>query len=437
MRPNPRAGTGCLRDTLGWVLHGMDLERLRSIVGEDGLTEAAELSRYAVSGVLPRAAAAPATREDAAALISLAREEGWGLTPYGGGTQIDFGFPPRRLDLVLSTRRLDRVVDYQPDDMTVTVEPGVTLERLQAELARRGQFLPLNPPLAKRATAGGMMAAATSGPWRAQFGTPRDWVIGCRVVDSSGQEIRGGGLVVKNVAGYDLPKLYTGSFGTLGLITEVTFKVMPAPPAVGVCTVEVSDPDALEALTAAVQGSDLQPASFELRRTWEAVLEFRHVPEAVEWQLGHTETLAKSQGASFRRVPPEAVPELLASLQDRAAGSAFEARLSTVSSQVASLTAAVSAACAEHRPDARVQGSLATGQVFVGADGGTEALATALREAASKAGGACVFPRLPAELVGSVDPWGKVGPELELMRGLKQKLDSHGLFSPGRFAGGL
>lgn len=413
-----------------------DLERLRSIVGADGVVPDGE-ARYAVSGVAPGAVVAPQDREQAAAVVSLAREQGWALTPCGGGTHIDFGFPPSRLDLVLSTRRFNRVVDYQPDDMTVTVEPGVTLAELQALLATRGQFLPLNPPLPERTTAGGMVAAATSGPWRAQFGTPRDWVIGCRVVGTDGKEVRGGGLVVKNVAGYDLPKLYTGSFGTLGLLTEITFKVMPAPPALGVCRVSLNGPPALETFIAAVQGSDLQPASFELDRTWEAVLEFRHVPEAIEWQLQHTASLAERQGAEFRRVPDESAPQLLSQLVNRAAGSEFEAKLSGVSSEVASLVAAVVELCAQHQPQARVNASLATGQVYVGAPTATAGLAEGLRAAAAAKGAACVFPRLPAELTGRVDPWGKVGPELELMRGLKNTLDPQGVFSPGRFVGGL
>ena len=183
----------------------MDLEAVGRVVGIDHVRGGDSALGCSVNGVAPAAVAAPATPAEAACLVLLARERGWAIVPFGGGTWIQFGSAPTRFDLAISTRRLTRVVDYQPDDMTVTVEPGVTLSVLAQTLERRQQILPLDPPLPSRATAGGTVAAAASGPWRAGFGTPRDWLIGCRVVADDGQEVRGGGQVVKNVAGYDLP----------------------------------------------------------------------------------------------------------------------------------------------------------------------------------------------------------------------------------------
>lgn len=419
----------------------MDLERIQAIVGAEGIA-VDNLADWAVNGVAPRASVAPGDREQAAALLVLAREEGWALTPWGGGTQIHFGNAPSRLDLVLSTRRLNRVVDYQPDDMTATVEPGVTLAALQELLATRGQFLPLNPPAAERGTVGGLVATAASGPWRAMYGTPRDWVIGCRVVGTDGCEIRGGGQVVKNVAGYDLPKLYTGSFGSLGLITEVTFKVMPAPPHLGVCRVPVPSAEALEALLAAVMDSDLQPVSLDVEyeaetRGWSVLVEFRSVPEAVDWQAEHLSGLAGGIDAACERLAEPEASAALSRLVERPLAQPFLARISAVSSQVAALGARLVSACERAGVPPLVWAHGASGQLFVQSASATEALAADLRNIAAEAGCQCVFPRLPAELAGRVDPWGSAAGELKLMRGLKDALDPAGVFSPGRFVGGI
>ena len=403
---------------------------------------------YSVNGIAPARAAAPATREEAAELIRKAAAEGWAIVPYGGGTQIDLGCPPARLDLVLSTERLNRVVDYQPDDMTVTVEPGITLAELERVLSGRGQFLPLNPPLPDRATVGGMVAAASSGPWRAAYGTPRDWVIGCRVVGADGQEVRGGGQVVKNVAGYDLPKLYTGSFGTLGLITEVTFKVMPRPPASGCCRVTLDSADATEALLRSAMDSDLQPAALELilrpeteegeTLSWSLLFQFLHFPEAVEWQIRHLLDLAKTAGARAEQLPAEVGDPLLRSLRDLPAQAPFVARIGTVSSRVAETATQAAGLSRLYAHEPAIRAHAATGQVYVYASAEVDsAFAGELRALATAQNASCRFPRLPPALVGQVEPWGEVGPELRLMRGIKQALDPGSLFSPGRFAGRL
>jgi glycolate oxidase FAD binding subunit len=398
---------------------------------------------YAVAGAAPPAVAAPGTTAEAAEVVRLAGERGWAVVPFGGGTQIDCGYPPRRVDLVLSTRGLDRVVDYQPDDMTVTVEPGVTLAALEATLASRGQFLPLDPPLAERATAGGTVAAAKTGPWRAAYGTPRDWVIGCRVIGADGTEVRGGGQVVKNVAGYDLPKLYTGSFGSLGLITELTFKVMPRPPAVGYASVLLDAPAEVEALLARVMDSDLQPSALELRYVgedggWALLLQFMHVEEAVAWQQSMLTELARGLGAAVEAPPVEAGEEALRRHRRFSAQYGFCARLGTISGRVAEAASDAVDLCRQHGLPPLVQASAGTGQVYVAAGEDVPLRFTDdLRALAQSFGAACVFLRLPPFLAGPVDPWGEFGPEWRLMKSIKDALDPAGVFSPGRFVGRL
>jgi glycolate oxidase FAD binding subunit len=422
-----------------------DIADIAALVGAENVLSGEDALRFAVSGVVPALVTAPGSREETARLVILARERGWALVPYGGGTQMGMGFPPRKLDLVLLTRRLNRVVDYQPDDMTVTVEPGLTLAELGKTLAARNQFLPLNPPLPQLATVGGTVAAAASGPWRAAFGAPRDWVIGCRVVGADGQEVRGGGQVVKNVAGYDLPKLYTGSFGTLGVITEVTFKVMPKPPVTVYCGLNPASPGEVEALLARVQSSDLQPTAVVLQYApgsgdsapaWPLLFEFMQVQEAIEWQVRRLSELAGD--LRLERYQEETGPGLMEEVVNLPAGLPFLARIGTLSSRTAALAADVVDLCRKHDVPPLVRSFATTGQVYVsGSDETGREFALDLRALAEAAEASCVFPRLPPALGERVDPWGEPGPELGLMRGIKESLDLTGVFSPGRFVGGL
>src|SRR5262249_22812669 len=153
------------------------------------------------------------------------------IYPLGGRTMLDLGLPPTRPGLAIDLRRFDAVIDYPARDMTVTVQAGLTVAKLQALLAAENQRLPIDVPHAEQATLGGALAANVSGPRRYGFGTLRDYVIGISVVNDEGQEVKAGGRVVKNVAGYDLCKLYVGSLGTLGIITQVTLKLRPQPMA--------------------------------------------------------------------------------------------------------------------------------------------------------------------------------------------------------------
>ena len=184
---------------------------------------------YAIDGLTPRWVVRPADRREAAQILGWASSEAIKVAPWGGGTQVNLGNPPEELDLVLDLSLLDQVVDFQPADLTVTVEAGITLESLQRHLASAGKFLPLEAPLADRATLGGILATSSVGPLRQAYGLPRDWLIGIRVISPAGDETKAGGRVVKNVTGYDLNKLYTGSLGTLGVIVEATFKLAPLP----------------------------------------------------------------------------------------------------------------------------------------------------------------------------------------------------------------
>jgi glycolate oxidase FAD binding subunit len=185
---------------------------------------------FEIEGLVPRTIETPSTIDDLARIVACAAKENTAIIPWGGGTMQYLGGIPRRYDIAVQMTRLNRVVEYSPDDLTITVEAGITLAQLQTELAAHNQFLPLDPPLPARATIGGILATDSSGPSRLRYGPPRDFTLGMRVVNAEGKVTKSGGKVVKNVAGYELPKLYIGSLGTLGIIAEVTFKIFPKPP---------------------------------------------------------------------------------------------------------------------------------------------------------------------------------------------------------------
>jgi len=203
---------------------------LAAIAGDANvLADAPRLEAFAVDGIVPASVVSPGSAEEVAAILRLANERRWMVAPAGGFTQQSVGATPERVDVVLRTDRLAKVIHYDPADLTLGVGAGMTLAELDALLAARGQMLPIDPAQPHRATVGGVLATGTSGPLRHGYGSVRDYCIGIQFVTGDGLVAKGGGRVVKNVAGYDLMKLMIASHGTLGVIVSANFKVVPRP----------------------------------------------------------------------------------------------------------------------------------------------------------------------------------------------------------------
>src|SRR5262252_11183793 len=213
---------------------------------------------------MPRFAASPATVAEAGALLAAAAAADLAVVPRGGGSKLGWGAPPRRCDLVVDTTALDQVVEHAAGDLVARVQAGVSVARLREVLAGAGQQLALDPWLG--ATVGGTLATGAAGPRRLRYGTPRDLIIGITVVRADGTVAKAGGKVVKNVAGYDLGRLFTGSFGTLGLIVEAVFRLHPLPASTAYVTVDCPGPDEAYRAVAAAAGSDLAPSAVEIDR---------------------------------------------------------------------------------------------------------------------------------------------------------------------------
>src|SRR3974390_2590304 len=239
-------------------------EKLRGIVGSEHFRAAT--AGDAVSGMQPKFVAEPANEQELATLLFTANEAGIAVIPRGGGTKLGWGNPPKRADLVVSTARLKRVLEHAWADLTVSVEAGCPFETLQEKLAQHGQRLALDGLWPQRATIGGMLSTNDSGALRLRFGALRDLIIGVTLALPDGTLASSGGKVVKNVAGYDLPKLATGAFGTLGIITRAIFRLHPLPQRTMTLTMRGGDLATMQWLILAIQDSKLAHSALQLRQ---------------------------------------------------------------------------------------------------------------------------------------------------------------------------
>jgi glycolate oxidase FAD binding subunit len=407
----------------------------------------------------PRLAIEPSTVPEAAEALRALAADGLAVTFVGGGTDLELGAPPARLDAVLHTRRLSRIREHAPADQIVAVEAGITIAELQRALAGHGQRLALDPPFPERATAGGVVAANAFGPLRTRFGAVRDLVIGMTLVRADGVVARGGGKVVKNVAGFDVPRLLCGSLGTLGLVAEVVFRVHPLPEASATVTAGGLSAAEVRALVTAALDDRLEPVALAaLGEAGRFRLAFRFEgfgPGVAE----QSERLAARLGRAARApsTRDDGRVERLTGGEEAALWARHDAlrgggdvRL-RASFPPASLAAAVEAL----RP---VEGALRGASLVLhptlgialvagrlddapeaarAIEGARTALAGLLGPARPGVAGAVVVTAAPPSLRALADPWGAPPPALELMRRLKRELDPDGRLSPGRFAGGI
>jgi glycolate oxidase FAD binding subunit len=379
-------------------------------------------TRYAVDGIVPDAVALPSDPAEVAESLRSAASQGTVVVPWGAGTKQDLGNPIQQCGLVLSLERLNRVVEYVPADMTITVEAGMRLADIQALTVPHGQTVALDPPRADRATMGGIAATASCGPRRMAYGRVRDLLLGCRVALPDGRLIKAGGKVVKNVAGYDLTKLMIGSLGTLGIITEVSLRLRPV--AADRRTLLFGFSVLEEALDAAekVMRSELLPAAVTVlspaaaRRLqapgeWSLALALE---ESVENNAYQTGRLKEMFGGAVEAQP---------SFWDNVAnygdcfGAAFRLKISTTISDLAN-----------QLQDA---GPL---EIVVYADSGTVLLYGFAPDAARTG---AVLESGPVALRKQFDVWGPPRPEWKLTERLKQTFDPARILNRGRYVGGI
>jgi FAD/FMN-containing dehydrogenase len=224
-----------------------------------------KMAAFAVDGKRPKVIVSPGSVEEVSKIVGYANQNRLSVIPAGNGTKMGMGSIPDKMDIVLSTRRLNRITDCDIDNLTFTAESGMTLNEVQKHLANEGKgyFLPLDPPFSEKATLGGIVATNSSGPKRFIYGTARDLIIGIKAVFPNGDVVVSGGKTVKNVSGYDLCKLLIGSFGTLGILCEMTFKLLPLPEKGATVLVPFKAIEEADSFVQDILHSQLTPASIE------------------------------------------------------------------------------------------------------------------------------------------------------------------------------
>ena len=419
---------------------------------------------HQVDGLSPEVVTYPTDLSQLSGVVKTAHERDLAVAPWGGGTQTTLGNTIERLDVVVDLSHLDRVVEHNPGDLTATLQAGTTVGRLQEVLGEHRQFLALDPPLPHRATVGGTLATAVSGPLKWQYGSPRDLVIGMKVVQADGRVTKSGGQVVKNVSGYDMARLHIGGLGTLGIIAEVSFKLTPLPAEQAtVLAAYDSHRHSVDAALGIFRG-DVVPlalTTFDSRANdrMQAIdardghllaVRLGGRPLSLQRQIRECRSTCELHGTSRFEVLPE---KTAATMWRRLADFAWdEGTAPTIGTRATLMPSRVPELVEElERSEGRgdlspaivchpAQGTVLIGWYETGGGLTAEAATDALRyvrKSVQILEGKMVIERCPLDVKPQFDIWDDVGAPLSIMRRLKQQYDHKGILNPGRFAGGI
>jgi glycolate oxidase FAD binding subunit len=440
---------------------------LAGIVGESRVvSDQAACAALAVDGKAPQMVVYPTSPEQTAEALKCARAHQLAVIPCRNGTKLGLGNPPHRYDVALSLKEMNRVWHYEPADLTVSTEAGMKLGDFQHFLGRNGLWLPLDPSGGPWTSLGGILATNACGPLRLQYGAPRDMVLGMRVATTAGKVIKTGGRVVKNVAGYDLGKLLVGSYGTLGVIVEASFKLFPLPAKRATFVFPTGTLGIARDLRRRILNSPLQPARLVLLDGAAATLVragsalAAEIKEPELWVEAHgsgrvieryareLEALGRGPGAPVRQLDDESSELLWSRISDPGGC------LSEANPRLVLLKGSLPLAASEEflsRTRQEVDSSRVRLASFSQVGVGTvhlclldemplaelAGLVQRLRDAVEGLGGVLVIEHCPSELKARIDVWGPAGEGFEVMRKLKAVWDPQGILAPGRFVGGL
>lgn len=436
-------------------------DHLDKIVGETGMHP----DPYQIDEVCSQAVVAPSSIREIQDILAFATEHQLSIVPVGAGTKLGIGNPPEKVDLTLLMGQFNEVLEYEPADLSVTVQAGVRLSELQKTLAEEGQFLPLDPPYAADTTLGGLVAANASGPSRLRHGTARNRVLGMKVVQPNGIVVNSGGKVVKNVAGYDLKKLYIGSFGTLGIITELTFNLYPLPELKRTLLLSFKMVDDAAKVALQIANSQLSPVFINLFTdgalatvSSETALSGTIVgvgidghPETVAWQLEQVQSMAE-QGDVIGVEMLEDIDQaefrssMCAFPEGHTSSQTIICKVNLRTTDVEEFVNVTQETVNPLHAPMHMMGLMGSGVVYIVISEDSDntdklqSIAKAiveLREHAISVGGSLMVESAPLALKRQVDVWGPVGNSTGLMKAIKARLDPVGLMNPGRFVEGI
>ena len=435
---------------------------ITDVLAGEHIASGEALDEWSVDGQSPELYVNPQTADDLAMVLKVSNEAEAAVIPRGAGTKMALGNVPKEYRVSLSTRSLNGVLEYTPADMTVSVQAGMKLLDLQAVLATEKQFLPLDPPHGQTATIGGILAANSSGPLRAGYGTLRDHLIGIRVAHVDGIITKAGGKVVKNVTGYDLNKLYTGSLGTLGVIVEANFKLQPLP-AVQKSVLAVSSGTVLGEVVDSLVASVLMPNAVELldsnalrkvssNRNTDAqyglLVRYGGNLKAVDRQVRDTKLMCSEAGTCvvFSDKPQELIWKDVCDMQSSAdaRGSAI-CKISVLSSEVLSTFEQIRSLADDEGVSVMLWGRAMNGICYAAFDqaelrsGAVKSVVENLRTRLAGGSSSVVLESCPKSIKAGIDVWGvAVDPaSFDIMKSIKKQFDPRNIMNPGRFVGGI
>jgi glycolate oxidase FAD binding subunit len=417
----------------------LDIENeFRAILAPDSIHTATAADE--VCGLQPRLVLEPVNEQQLAAVLRLANDANLAVVPRGGSTKLSWGNPPSRADVILSTARLDKIIEHAWADLTVSVEAGCTIQKLQTALAQHGQRLALDPLWPEQATIGGVLSTNDSSSLRLRFGALRDLIIGVTLALPDGTLASSGGKVVKNVAGYDLPKLVTGALGTLAVITRAVFRLHPLPRNAKTLSISGRTLEETQRLILAVQDSRLAHTSLQARVAQDA-------EPVVDILFEGTEAGIAAQEAQLRElVRPASATDALVSVWNasqalwESANSApvALAKITTLPASIARTVETLGRAASSRESHWKLT-MQATGIGWLRLEAVPEnlhAVLSDLRFELEHAGGSLAALHHPADMQ-SIDTWGTPGDSLPLMRAVKNQFDPKNTLNPGRFVGGI
>jgi glycolate oxidase FAD binding subunit len=412
-------------------------DELRAIGGAEHLRSATRSD--GVAGIQPQMVFEPSDETELAAALRWGDATGLGVVPRGGGTKAGWGNPPVRAELILSTARLNRVIEYAWADLTVSVEAGCTIQNLQSVLAEHGQRVAVDPLWPERATVGGILSTNDSGSLRIRYGALRDLIIGVTIALPDGTLASSGGKVVKNVAGYDLPKLATGALGTLGVITRANFRLHPLPRNIRSFTFAARDLGEASRVVLAVQDSWLTPTGLQARFSAET-------PPTVDVRFEGTDAGLTAQTVALRKLAHPATETVTSDAVWQAREELWSSTEPAAIAKFSVLPASIAETCARirHLTDslgvqwrAVVQGTgLGWLRLEASSAPAIHQVLSTLRSELELAGGSLAVLHRPVAMP-TIDAWGSGGDAFPLMLSVKQQFDRRGTLNPGRFIGGI